>query len=437
MPVGTLPEKAKEIYEAAYQAALEKYKGEDAKERASKIAWGAVKNAGYRKDPDTGMWHKLLEPMSAVFGELLTSEGWVEVATTGVVVDMNGKGVTIEESDFDRWVEAYESGARGQDLPITFDHPTKGGIAAGWFRGLRKGGAREILGQSRVPLLLRPEWTPKGKQSIEDGDYRYFSLEITPDNILRGGSLVNFPAIKGLQRVDQPVALGYYLREFLSMAEKTEKCPKCGAPVPEDADACPACGAKITEPEEEEETTMVETQEQITSLSEQLKAAKAEFAAAKVELAELQKTAKLHESLKAVVDGQEKRLVEQAEQISNLVELNNMLRLHEQVTEFMQLGEHETKIISPAYEEAIIGLMLQLDGPEAEKDLLSLIEAVAVGDAVVELGERGTGKTLPPLDDGKKDIGLKLHTAAVKLSEERNIPYRDALIEADREARNG
>lgn len=433
MPVGTLPEAAKKIYEAAYQDALTKYEGNE--ERASKIAWGAVKNAGYRKDADTGMWHKMLEPMSVVFGEeIQTIEEWVEVAATGDVVDMNGKAVSIVESDFDQWVEAYESGKRGQDLPITYDHPKQGGEAAGWFRGLRKGEPREILGQTRVPLLLKPEWTPKGRRSINDGDYRYFSLEITPENILRGGSLVNFPAIKGLKRLDQPISLGFYLREFISMAEKTVKCPACGAPVPEGADTCPACGAKITE---EEERTMTETNEKLTSLSEQLDATKVEFEAAKTELEQLRETVKLQEGLKSTMDAQETKLAEQEKQINGLLELNNMLRLHEQVSEFLQLSEHEDKIISPAYEEAIIGLMLQLDGPESEKELLALIEAMAVGDAVVPLGERGTDRVPASLEEGSKDDGLKLHKAAMALSEERNIKYREALIEVQREAQNG
>lgn len=182
---------------------------------------------------------------------------------------------------------------------------------------------------------------------------------------------------------------------------------------------------------------MTETNEKLTSLSEQLDATKVEFEAAKTELEQLRETVKLQEGLKSTMDAQETKLAEQEKQINGLLELNNMLRLHEQVSEFLQLSEHEDKIISPAYEEAIIGLMLQLDGPESEKELLALIEAMAVGDAVVPLGERGTDRVPASLEEGSKDDGLKLHKAAMALSEERNIKYREALIEVQREAQNG
>jgi len=51
-----LPDKAREIYEAAWDSAIDK--GYD-EERAARIAIGAVKNAGYHKDDETGMWAKM------------------------------------------------------------------------------------------------------------------------------------------------------------------------------------------------------------------------------------------------------------------------------------------------------------------------------------------------------------------------------------------
>ena len=438
MPVDTLPEAAKGIYEKVYQETLTDLRakaGEDAdssdlEAQASKIAWGAVKKAGYRKNSDSGTWQKMLEPMHTVFGEELDATGeWVEVACTGDVVDMHGQRVSIEEGDFDKWIEAFETGARGQDLPITYDHPKRGGVAAGWFRGLRKGEPRKIRGRVRRPLLLHPEWTPAGRQSISDGDYRYFSLEITPDNILRGGSLVNYPAIKGLRPVTQAaLSEGFFLEEFL-MAQ-AEKCTACGAPIPDGAKACPACGEKIKE-EKEEVSTMAENTE-LASLSEELEAAKRE-------LDELRATSKLHEELQGKVSEQASALSEQQKQIDDqenkivgLLELNNMLRLHERVTEFMQLSEHKNRVVTPAYEEQIIGFMLQLEDTSEEEKFLDLLEALAAGTAVVELGERGTGHVPAPKAEGKTSA-QELHMAAVKLAEEQKIPYRDALIEAARE----
>lgn len=50
-----LPQAAQRIWMHAFNAALEEHGSES---RAARIAWGAVKNAGFEKDPDTGKWHK-------------------------------------------------------------------------------------------------------------------------------------------------------------------------------------------------------------------------------------------------------------------------------------------------------------------------------------------------------------------------------------------
>ena len=56
MPVGTLPENAKELWEEAYEQALVNSCDSD-KECAAKIAWAAVKNAGWEQSED-GSWHR-------------------------------------------------------------------------------------------------------------------------------------------------------------------------------------------------------------------------------------------------------------------------------------------------------------------------------------------------------------------------------------------
>lgn len=50
-----LPKHAKQIYKEAYNAAWEQY-GED-EERAHRVAWSAVKKAGYQKSAE-GDWRK-------------------------------------------------------------------------------------------------------------------------------------------------------------------------------------------------------------------------------------------------------------------------------------------------------------------------------------------------------------------------------------------
>lgn len=50
-----LPAKAQSIWRNAFNSAEEEGYGES---RCAQIAWGAVKNAGYEKNEDTGKWVK-------------------------------------------------------------------------------------------------------------------------------------------------------------------------------------------------------------------------------------------------------------------------------------------------------------------------------------------------------------------------------------------
>ena len=431
-----LPQKAKEIYESAWSEAKEK--GWD-DEKAAKYAIGTVKQAGFRKGEDS--WVKMGDVSFFIFGEPVSNEEWIEVACTGSVVDMHGSSVSISDEDMDEWIRAYDEGRRGQDLPITYDHPKSGGIAAGWIRGLKKGSPREIRGKTRTPFLMRPEWTEGGRKSIQDRDYQYTSLEILPDNQLRAVSLVNFPAIKGLKPVTQAV-LGenvYCLEEFY-MAEKdkfpekapedkvpdkapekeTTKCPSCGAPVPEGADACPTCGKDLKEKAMAEMAEFKALQESMTQLQK-------EREADRVTLAELKgKYAEADTARKALEESNQQL----AEQQSTLVELNNMMRLHEKVVDFMNLGEN--KVIAPAYEEQILSVLLLTESIEKEQEILDLMKSLATGEALVPLGELGTSNMPGPMVEGPGTGRKLLHEKAMKYAKDNDVSYKTALIEASR-----
>lgn len=60
-----LPVHAQEIYMAAFNSAYDQYdlpserRGDDSREEtAHKVAWSAVKKAGYTKNEETGKWRK-------------------------------------------------------------------------------------------------------------------------------------------------------------------------------------------------------------------------------------------------------------------------------------------------------------------------------------------------------------------------------------------
>lgn len=63
-------EKGPKIWTAAFNSAYEKYKDEG---RASKIAWGAVENAGYEKGED-GKWRKTKKAAEAAKGEKMAED---------------------------------------------------------------------------------------------------------------------------------------------------------------------------------------------------------------------------------------------------------------------------------------------------------------------------------------------------------------------------
>lgn len=429
-----LPASARKIYEDAWNDA--ESKGWD-EARCAKYAIGAVKQAGFRKNESTGRWSKMTEPMYAIFGEPINDGEWLEVACTGTVIDMNGRPVSISDSDLDRWISAFEEDERGQEIPITFDHPKSGGKAAGWMRGLRKGPKREIRGAPRTTLLMKPEWTPDGKRSVDDGDYKYFSVEILPENYLRAVSLVNFPAVKGMRPATEPAALGemYYLQEFL-MAETQKKCAECGAPIPEGAKACPNCGATV-EQEEKETQEMAEKGKEATVSLEEFNALRERLESTVGERAELEKQVKALQEARQKSEAESIKLAElqvesarlselvesQKGQIQELVDVNNALRLHEKVVDFMQLSEKVR--IAPAYEEPIIKLLLLAESYEQEDEILEFLKALTQKDAVVEFGERGTGGI--PEESGKDPERARLAEKAVKLAEEERISYPEAL----------
>lgn len=429
-----LPQKAKEIYESAWSEAKEK--GWD-DERAAKYAIGAVKQAGFRKSKDK--WVKMGDVSFFIFGEPLSGDEWVEVACTGSVVDMHGSSVSISDKDMDEWIRAYDEGRRGQDLPITYDHPKSGGIAAGWIRGLRKGSPREIRGKTRTPFLMRPEWTAKGRKSIDDRDYQYTSLEILPDNQLRAVSLVNFPAIKGLKPVTEAV-LGenvYCLEEFY-MAEKEKpfekrapekapegaKCPSCGAPVPEGADSCPACGKELKEKVMSEQVNL----EEFKNLKAQMATLLEERETDRTALEEMQGKYESAETERKVLSDSNEKLTTQT---ATLVELNNMMRLHEKVLDFMRFADN--RAIAPAYEEQIINVLLMTEDIGEEQKILDLLKNLADGSAVVEFGEKGTGGIPGPLVEGPGDGRKRLSDKAFKYAKEHEVDYKTALIEVSRQ----
>ena len=118
MPVGTLPENAAKLWEKTYESALAGSCNGD-KECAAKIAWAAVKNAGWSQSKD-GTWHKksLLEEFSLVVKasqDVETGEMRWQASTSDILEDSYLDNMSIElYSDFLNRIE------RGELVPEQF-----------------------------------------------------------------------------------------------------------------------------------------------------------------------------------------------------------------------------------------------------------------------------------------------------------------------------
>ncbi len=156
-----------------------------------------------------------MDDLMAVLSEAVEAGRPVEVLRVGTFVDMHGTEVVITEEVIDQLVANFEAGAAGQEVPLDIMH--RRDEAAGWVRRVWREGER---------MWAEVEWNALGQKLVGDRIYRYLSATFhLAERVLKSISLVNFPAVKGLQ----PVALGeeqvflYQLREFEEEAMAEEQ----------------------------------------------------------------------------------------------------------------------------------------------------------------------------------------------------------------------
>lgn len=176
--VKRLPDKAQEIWLAAFNAAYQQYGNE---ERAFATAWAAVKRK-YRQTDD-GEW----VPMTDM---------WIRVLPMGEVrLSDDRPPFFVDRESLAAIIEAWRR--RGNDLVVDYEHQTLNGTeapAAGWIKELE---ARDD------GLWARVEWTDRARRYLESREYRYFSPVVKLDEERRvmellNVALTNFPAISQL-----------------------------------------------------------------------------------------------------------------------------------------------------------------------------------------------------------------------------------------------
>ena len=193
----TLPKSAQNVWRSAFNRAYEKH-GEDS--TAFRIAWGAVRNAGYQEDEETGMWDKVARartfrpPQAArnnsrrgldlckqhsygedVFVEAGTNGNGTSIARANMLA--SGCGVPVDIVDrmkayFDRERIQYRPNKRTSD----------GGPTAGTVSWLLWGGT---AGKHWAERVLRQEDKRMEKEgSSGEGHLRYAGEVIKVDDSL-------------------------------------------------------------------------------------------------------------------------------------------------------------------------------------------------------------------------------------------------------------
>ena len=114
----------------------------------------------------------------------------------------------------------FDDRVRGIDVVIDVNHDPDS-KAAGWIRGLEVGPS--TTASNKQALFATPEWTPYGRELINNGEYRYISAEFgkyenaesgeTFSNVLYAVTLTNRPFVKGMAAVDPDADRIEILRE--------------------------------------------------------------------------------------------------------------------------------------------------------------------------------------------------------------------------------
>jgi cation transport regulator len=186
----SLPDSAQSIYRNAFNSAYEK---EPSDEKASKIGWGAVKNAGWEKTSG-GNWMKNNSELKDV-----------EVFSTGL-----HKGEKWTEDDLDNMVANYHA-LKDQIKPVlkmahnNEMHKKDGKPAMGWMSELKRVGNKLVAAFSDVPELVRNAINKKLYKRVSSEIYRGLNIGGKKyKRVLSGVGLLgaDIPVVKDLKDIE-------------------------------------------------------------------------------------------------------------------------------------------------------------------------------------------------------------------------------------------
>ena len=176
----SLPTEAQSIFRNAFNSSIDKDKDE---EKANKIGWGAVKNAGWAKEGDN--WIKNNTELKDV-----------EIFSTGI-----HKGVKFTEADLDAMVNNFAV-LKQYIKPalklahLNSMHKKDGQPALGWAREIKRVGNKLLATFTDVPNLV--------KEAINKKLYKRVSSEIYPGLNIGGKKYKRVLAGVGILGADIP-----------------------------------------------------------------------------------------------------------------------------------------------------------------------------------------------------------------------------------------
>lgn len=212
-----LPSEAQTVYRTAFDEKFSETKDEG---KSATYAWGAVKNAGFKKGKD-GKWHKeggsekseKEEASAPVSGNYILSSDKIEVISlsdeqqedesvpnakipsfriSSFKHPFYGK-LNFDDSFLRTVVDNYHSGIVGYDLAVYAAHGTDEAI--GWIKDLERSGDS---------VYVFAHMNKDGLQMIKDKKYKYASIEYRPDYTDAETGDSYGPALVGLALTNRP-----------------------------------------------------------------------------------------------------------------------------------------------------------------------------------------------------------------------------------------
>src|SRR5262252_1208941 len=136
-----------------------------------------------------------------------SSDGWIEALPARVYTTPQYGEIPVTTDKLERMISNFTNNVRGQEIATDFEHgrdTAKGLQASGWYKEFKIDKSSDDPGQ--VSLWAKVDFTDDAKKEIQDGKWKYWSLEwddeyvddkgeLIPDVIL-GGGLTNRPVAK-------------------------------------------------------------------------------------------------------------------------------------------------------------------------------------------------------------------------------------------------